>query len=302
MTTKVERLTQNIFDSIKREEAASNLWLDAWIRLRKNQIAVVSLFYLLGLIAIAVFGPFFSPYSFETTDLILGATPPSWEHWLGTDDLGRDMATRIIYGARVSLMVGALATSVSVVIGVIYGAVAGYAGGRIDGFMMRVVDILYSLPYAILVILIMVMFGRSIYNLFLALGAIQWLIMARIVRGQVQSLKNAEYILAARSIGVSPIGILIKHVIPNTLSPVIVFATLTVPAVITEEAFLSFLGLGVQPPMASWGTLISDGVEAMESYPWMIFFPCFVLLTCLLALNFLGDGLRDALDPKASKD
>jgi oligopeptide transport system permease protein len=251
---------------------------------------------------VALLAPVIAPFSYEETDLILGAIAPNSTHWLGTDDLGRDMFTRIIYGARVSLMVGLLATSVSVVIGVVYGAVSGYVGGRADNLMMRFVEVLYALPFTILVIIIMVIFGRSIYNLFIALGAIQWLVMARIVRGQVVSLKKMEFIEAAKASGVRSWAIILRHIIPNTLGPVIVFATLTVPAVILEEAFLSFLGLGIQPPMSSWGTLISDGVQAMEAYPWMIIYPCLTLMTTLLALNFLGDGLRDALDPKASKD
>lgn len=283
-------------------ERGTSLWADAWRRLLKNKLAVAGLMYLVFVSVIAIFAPLIAPFGYEETDLILGAVPPDSIHWLGTDDLGRDMFTRIIFGARVSLMVGVLATAVSVFIGVIYGAISGYIGGRIDDLMMRFVEVLYVLPFTILVIIIMVIFGRSIYNLFIALGAIQWLVMARIVRGQVVSLKRMEFVEAAKATGVGNLRIILKHIIPNTLGPVIVFSTLTVPAVILEEAFLSFLGLGIQPPMASWGTLISDGVQAMEAYPWMIIYPCLTLMTTLLALNFLGDGLRDALDPKASKD
>lgn len=284
------------------EDHSSSLWRDAWFRLAKNKLAIVAVVYLVLLILFALFAPWLTPYLYEETDLMLGAVAPSWLHWFGTDDLGRDLATRVLFGARVSLLVGFLATTVSVLIGVIYGAVAGYVGGRLDSFMMRCVDVLYSLPFAILVILIMVFFGRSIYNLFLALGAIQWLVMARIVRGQVYSIKHTEFIMAAEAMGLNRSKILFRHIIPNTFGPVIVFATLTIPAVILEEAFLSFLGLGIQPPMPSWGTLINDGVNQLELYPWIVLFPCGILMITLLALNFLGDGLRDALDPKASRD
>jgi len=283
-------------------ESGTSLWLDAYRRLIKNKMAVASAIYIIALAIIAILTPWIAPYSFEDTDLLMGAVPPSWEHWLGTDDLGRDMLTRIMYGARVSLMVGLLATVVSVVIGVTYGAISGYIGGKVDSVMMRIVDIIYVLPYTILVILLMVMIGRNIYNLFIALGAIQWLVMGRIVRGQVVSIKKMEFVEAAKAAGVKNRHIIMRHVIPNTLGPVIVFVTLTIPAVILEEAFLSFIGLGVQAPMSSWGTLISDGVGAMEVYPWMIIYPCLTLVVTLFALNFLGDGLRDALDPKAAKD
>ncbi len=301
MTAKPMDAAQSSLSPLALDESPS-LWKDAWYRLFKNKLAVCALVYLIFLILFAAFAPWFSPYEYEEMDLVMGAGPPSWAHWFGTDDMGRDLATRVLFGARVSLLVGFLATLVSVVIGVFYGAIAGFAGGKTDSVMMRTVDILHSLPFAILVILIMVFFGRSIYNLFLALGAIQWLVMARIVRGQVYSLKETEFVMAAQAMGLSRPAILFRHIVPNTFGPVIVFATLTIPAVILEEAFLSFLGLGVQPPMPSWGTLINDGVEAIDSYPWMVAFPCLVLMVTLLALNFVGDGLRDALDPKASKD
>jgi oligopeptide transport system permease protein len=283
-------------------EKGTSLWADAMRRLMKNKMALFSAVYIIFVILVTLCAPWLASYSYEETDLILGATPPSFDHWLGTDDLGRDMLTRILFGARVSMMVGLIATVVSVVIGVTYGAVAGYVGGKIDAVMMRAVDVIYVLPYTILVILLMVLLGRNIYNLFIALGAIQWMVMARIVRGQVVSIKKMEYIEAARASGVKPLTIIFRHVIPNTLGPVIVFSTLTIPSVILEEAFLSFIGLGVQAPMSSWGTLISDGVTAMEIYPWMIIYPALTLVMTLFALNFLGDGLRDALDPKASKD
>lgn len=227
--------------------------------------------------------------------------PVARTHWLGTDESGRDLLTRLLYGGRISFAVGLLATLVSLVIGVTWGATAGYLGGKVDNVMMRVVDILYGLPFMFLVILLMVVFGRDIKLLFIALGAVQWLTMSRIVRGQVMSLKRREFVEAARAIGVSGPRIVLRHLIPNALGPIIVYATLMVPAVMLEEAFLSFLGLGVQAPMASFGTLVSAGAEDMATYPWLILYPGLVLAVTLLSLNFVGDGLRDALDPQARK-
>lgn len=284
------------------DEAGVSLWQDAFRRLLQNKAALIGLGYLIFQVLVAVFAPLISPFSYEQTDLLLGPVPPGADHWFGTDDLGRDIFTRVLYGSRVSLMVGFLATGVSVIIGVTYGSVSGYLGGRVDNVMMRMLEVLYALPFTFFVIILMVLFGRNIYLMFIALGAVQWLTMARIVRGQVMSIKKMEYVEAAKSTGLTNFSILMRHIVPNTLGPVIVFVTLTIPTVILEEAFLSFLGLGVQEPMSSWGTLIADGVSAMETYPWMLVFPCISLILTLLALNFLGDGLRDALDPKASKD
>jgi len=233
---------------------------------------------------------------------VLGAAPPSAAHWLGSDTFGRDLLVRILYGGRVSLMVGFIATSVALVIGVTWGAIAGYVGGRLDAVMMRIVDILYALPFMIFVVLLTVVFGRSMLLLFLAIGAVEWLTMARIIRGQVQGLKQQEYVEAAISLGLSRAAIIARHVIPNALGPLIVYTTLTIPSVMLLEAFISFLGLGVQPPASSWGSLISDGVETMEEYPWLLVFPGVALSVTLFALNFLGDGLRDALDVRASRD
>ena len=255
---------------------------------------------LLTFVLAAVVAPWIAPFPFDKTDLRYGARPPSRLHVLGTDELGRDLFTRILYGARISFAVGILATLVSLSIGVTYGCVAGYAGGRLDHLMMRIVDILYGLPFMFFVIILMVIFGRNILNLFVALGAVQWLTMARIVRGQVLSLKVREFVLSAQAVGASPLRLLVRHVLPNAVGPIVVYATLTVPAVMLEEAFLSFLGLGVQPPMASWGSLASEGAAAMEPYPWLILFPGMSLTVTLLSLNFFGDGLRDALDPQIS--
>lgn len=279
-----------------------SLWQDAWHRLRKNKLAMIGL-GILGLMIIAcVLAPWLTPYGYEDQNLRLGASPPSGEHWLGTDTFGRDLLTRILYGGQVSLAVGFIATAVALVVGVTYGAVAGYVGGRVDALMMRLVDIFYALPFMIFIILLMVVFGRNLFLLFLAIGAVEWLTMARIVRGQVQSVRQQEYVEAAISLGLSPRAIIFKHVIPNVLGPIIVYATLTIPQVMLLEAFLSFLGLGIQPPMSSWGLLISYGVESMEEYPWLLIYPGVALSLTLFALNFFGDGLRDALDPKASRD
>ncbi|MEH6557006.1 MAG: ABC transporter permease subunit [Oceanicoccus sp.] len=279
-----------------------SLWQDAVTRLRKNHLAMAGLLILGVMIVIALLTPWIAPYSYEVQNLDLGASPPSMDHWLGTDTFGRDLLTRIMYGGRVSLAVGFIATTVALFIGVFWGAIAGYTGGRTDAFMMRLVDILYALPFMIFIILLMVVFGRSILLLFLAIGCVEWLTMARIVRGQVLSLRQQEFVEAAVAMGLSPLAIIVRHIIPNILGPIIVYVTLTIPSVMLLEAFLSFLGLGIQPPQSSWGLLISYGVETMEEYPWLLIYPGLVLSVTLFSLNFLGDGLRDALDPKTSKD
>ena len=283
-------------------EEGSSLWRDAWIKLSKNYLALLGLAVLVLLVVISLLTPWIAPYSYSAQNLDIGATAPSLQHWLGTDVFGRDMLTRIMYGGRISLMVGFVATGVALVIGILWGAVAGFYGGRIDALMMRIVDILYALPFMIFIVLLMVVFGRNILLLFLAIGAVEWLTMARIVRGQVMSLRHQEFVEAANSLGLSQWTIIRRHIIPNTLGPVIVYTTLTIPSVMLLEAFLSFLGLGIQPPESSWGLLISYGVETMEEYPWLLIFPGIALSLTLFALNFLGDGLRDALDPRTSKD
>jgi oligopeptide transport system permease protein len=284
-------------------EAGASLWQDAWKRLRKNRMAVASGILLIVVALLTALAPLLPGLADPNAqNLDLGATPPGPGHWLGTDILGRDMLSRVLYGGQISLLVGLVATLVSFLIGVTWGAVAGYFGGRLDNAMMRFVDVLYSLPYMFLVILLLVFFSRSILMLFVALGAVQWLTMARIVRGQVLSLKNQEFVEAARAIGVGPAGIIARHILPNALGPIIVYATLTVPAVMLQEAFLSFLGLGVQPPRASWGVLVNEGATVMAFFPWLVLFPGFALALTLFCLNFLGDGLRDALDPHLRKD
>jgi oligopeptide transport system permease protein len=291
-----------MIDPSQPPQQGSSLWLDAWIKLGKNRLALSGLVILLFLIVVSLLTPWIAPYSYEEQNLMLGATAPSAAHWLGTDIFGRDMLTRIMYGGRVSLMVGFIATAVALVIGILWGAVAGFVGGRLDAVMMRIVDIMYALPFMIFIVLLMVVFGRNILLLFVAIGAVEWLTMARIVRGQVMTLRKQEFVEAAYSMGLSKWAIIRRHIIPNTLGPVIVYTTLTIPSVMLLEAFLSFLGLGIQPPQSSWGLLINYGVETMEEYPWLLIFPGITLSLTLFALNFLGDGLRDALDPKASKD
>ncbi len=294
-------------------EQGSSLWRDAWLRLRKNKLAVFGMIAVTVIALACVFGPMISPYSYEEMNWEDVSQGPSWRHWFGTDDAGRDMLVRLLMGGRISLAVGLCATFVALIIGVSYGAVAGYVGGKLDAFMMRVVDIMYALPFTIFVILLTV-FTREIVTkyqlgpafdimlLFAAIGAVEWLTMARIVRGQVMSIKKMEYIEAARSLGYSPLRIIFRHILPNTLGPVIVYTTLTIPAVMLLEAFLSYLGLGVQAPMISWGSLIEDGQRKMEEYPWLLLFPAGIFSLTLFSLNFLGDGLRDALDVRSSKD
>ena len=280
----------------------NSLWSDAWRRLLANKAAVAGGVILLILIFLAIFAPWIAPHSYSYQNLELGAQPPSGNFLLGTDTLGRDLFSRILYGARVSLLVGFVATGVALVIGVSWGIIAGYFGGRIDSVMMRIVDVLYGLPFIIFIILLMVIFGRNIWLLFGAIGAVEWLTMARIVRGQVLTIKNQEYVLAAQAMGVTNIQMFRKHIFPNILGPIAVYATLTIPQVMLLEAFLSFLGLGIQPPMSSWGTLIRYGVESMEEYSWLLIYPGITFTITLFALNFFGDGLRDALDPKISSD
>ncbi|HCH21125.1 MAG TPA: peptide ABC transporter permease [Cellvibrionales bacterium] len=277
-------------------------WQDAWYRLKQNKLAIISLNFLTFLVVIAVLTPWLAPYGYETQNLALGASGPSAAHWLGTDIHGRDLMTRLMYGGRISLMVGFAATAVSLVIGVLWGTVAGYVGGLTDTVLMRIVDILYALPFMIFIILLMVVFGRSLLLLFLAIGLIEWLTMARIVRSQVMNIRNQDFVSAAIVTGLSHWQIISRHIIPNIIGPVIVYITLTIPSVMLLEAFLSFLGLGIQPPQSSWGVLISGGVETMEEYPWLLLFPGLTLSATLFALNFLGDGLRDALDPRATSN
>ncbi|HWO23907.1 MAG TPA: ABC transporter permease [Kofleriaceae bacterium] len=282
---------------------ARSPWREAWARLRKDRLALAcaASLALLGL-ACALGPPLAGAFGVDATtiDTLLGATPPSRAHWLGTDTLGRDLLVRILIGGRVALTVGALATAIAVLIGVAYGAIAGYAGGRLDELLMRLVDALYGLPTVVLVIVVMAATGaRSLLALIGLVGAISWLTMARITRGQVLLLKHREFALAARAAGASPSRVLLRHLLPNAAGPVIVYATLALPQVMLVEALLSFLGLGVQAPLASWGTLVTEGGSQLVVYPWLLVGPSAVMAVTVLALNFLGDGLRDALDPQA---
>src|SRR5512143_2043769 len=278
------------------------LWGQAWRRLRRNRAAVAALCVLVAVVAVAIAGPWVSAYSIDKVDWSLGtlATPPSFAngHWLGTDANGRDLFVRIWAGTRVSLLVAILATAVSLVIGVAWGATAGYLGGRLDDWMMRFVDVLYALPYMFFVIILTVVFGRSLFLIFLAIGAVGWLTMARIVRGQALALRHREFVEAAIALALPSSSIIARHIVPNVLGTVIVYATLTVPQVILFESFLSFLGLGVQEPLTSLGRLVAEGALEMESASWLLLVPSTVLATVLVCLNFLGDGLRDALDPR----
>jgi oligopeptide transport system permease protein len=285
-----------------------SLWVDARRRLLRNRAAMASLIILALVALLALLAPLLSPFAYDEVNYDIIACAPNWwpmeaacrapGHIFGTDSVGRDLFVRVLYGARVSLAVGLVATLVSLLIGVLYGAVAGYLGGRTDALMMRIVDLLYSLPFVFFVIILMVVFDRNFILLFVAIGAVEWLTMARIVRGQTLSIKQKEFIEAARAGGVSPFSIITRHVIPNVVGPVMVYVTLTVPGVILTESFLSFLGLGIQEPLTSWGVLISDGADQMETAPWMLLFPALLMAVTLFCFNFIGDGLRDALDPK----
>jgi oligopeptide transport system permease protein len=324
--SKAAAQNDSLVQSTKSEKNHRSLWQDAVKRLSKNKAAVVSLVFMTVVVVSAVLGPILSSYPYELQDLDRINTPPvvmdvnalpdgirtvipedyiqlgpiywNTRHWLGTDELGRDLLVRILYGARVSLAVGFLAAIVSLIIGVLYGSIAGYVGGRLDNIMMRFVDTLYSLPFMFFVILLMAVAGRSFYLLFIAIGAVSWLTTARIVRGQVMSLKNSEFVEAARASGTSHLSIILTHLIPNTIGPIIVYFSLLVPRVMLEESFLSFIGLGVQAPMASWGSIVADAQSIYLFCPWQIVFPGLALTLTLFSLNFIGDGLRDALDPK----
>lgn len=277
---------------------STTYWHDAWRRLKKNPMAMGGLFTILVLLVAAIFGPYICKFAYWTQDYKAMYAGPSATHWFGTDSLGRDLLVRVLYGARISLAIGFFASIINLTVGVLYGGISGYLGGRVDDAMMRVVDVLYTIPLIMVVILLMVVFQPGLKNILIALGLVYWVGMARIVRGQVLSLKEQEYVLAARMVGGGRSRILLRHLIPNSMGPIIVTATLNIPQAIFLEAFLSFIGLGVAAPMASWGVLASEGVDAMRSYPHLLFFPAIFICVAMLAFNFLGDGLRDALDPR----
>lgn len=283
---------------VQKKEETLGYWQDAWIRLKKNKMALLGLIIIVCLIIVAIFGPIFSSHTYDEQNLMMTNSSPSWEHWFGTDNLGRDIFIRVLYGARISLAIGIVASLLNLFIGVIYGGIAGFFGGKIDRIMMNIVDILYSVPTLLYVILLMVILKPGLINIFIALGIGYWLQMARIVRGQILSMKEQEFILAARTIGVSKKRILFRHLLPNAMGAIIVTMTLAIPDAIFTEAFLSFIGLGVSAPMASWGVLASEGVNNLRAYPFQLFFPAVAISVTMLAFNFLGDGLRDVLDPK----
>jgi oligopeptide transport system permease protein len=299
----------------------TSLWKDARRRLLRNRLAVLGMIIVSLVVVASVIGP---PIIYQATGYTYDYIPSdpalvkslaplkgpdgsfSWLHPMGTDIAGRDILARVLLGGRISLMVGVISTIVSLIIGISYGAIAGYLGGKIDDVMMRVVDVLYAIPYMMIVIVLLALFGGQsplgqLFLLFAALGAVSWLTMARIVRGQVISLKNQEFVLAARATGVSKSKIIFRHLVPNTVGPVIVYATLTIPSVMLTEAFLSFLGLGVQAPLASWGSLAAEGIQNIAIFPWQLIFPGVTMAITLFSLNFVGDGLRDALDPQMRK-
>ncbi|MBI1405798.1 MAG: ABC transporter permease subunit [Caulobacter sp.] len=284
---------------LERAVKGRSLWDDARRRLLRNKAAVAGMVVLGLMLLLSIFGPLLVPFAYDTvTKTDVWAEPGVRGHLIGADSLGRDLLARLFAGLGVSLGIGVVAAAVSLIIGVAWGATAGYIGGKVDEVMMRVVDTLYSLPFIFFVILLTVVFGKNIFLIFLAIGAVEWLTMARIVRGQTLSLKQKEFIEAARAAGLRPASIIFRHIVPNLLGPVVVYVTLTIPAIIIAESFLSFLGLGVQAPMASLGTLIAGGAQDMEMAPWLLIFPSVTMVVTLMAFNFIGDGLRDAIDPK----
>jgi oligopeptide transport system permease protein len=290
---------QFVQDDIDRPQ--TTYWQDAWRRLKKNKAAVISLWVIILILIAAIFGPLLSPYSYTQQNLIFQNTPPGAEHWFGTDNVGRDLLVRCLYGARISLAVGIFATFISIFIGALYGGISGFLGGRVDNIMMRIVDIFYAIPLLLWVILLMVLLKPGLQNILIAIGITYWLSMARIVRGQVLSLKEQDYILAAKAIGAGNMRIILRHLIPNNIGSILVTATFNIPQAIFTEAFLSFIGLGVGAPMASWGMLASDALSGLLSYPYQLFFPALAIGITMLAFNFLGDGLRDSLDPRMRK-
>ena len=283
------------------QKASVSYWQDVRRRLFRDPLAVLGLIVIVMVLVLAVFGPVFSPYEYDAQDFMVSNEPPSWSHWFGTDMFGRDIFVRVLYGARISLAVGFLASFINLFIGVIYGGISGFSGGRTDNVMMSIVDVIYSVPTMIYVILLMVVVGPGLKSIFITLGISYWAGMARIVRAEVMRLKNEEFVLAARVLGASANRILLRHLIPNAMGPILVTLTFSIPSAIFTESFLSFVGLGVSAPMASWGMLCSDSVGALPIYPWQLFFPAGAISVTILAFNFLGDGLRDALDPRLRK-
>ncbi|TGE32353.1 ABC transporter permease [Desulfosporosinus sp. Sb-LF] len=302
-------LSPSMFEPVKSQissdaiaRPSTTLWQDAWRRFKKNYLAMIGL-VVLGLLVLFSFGgPFFSQFNFFTNDLDNLFASPSWIHPFGTDDLGRDIMTRIMYGGRISLEIGLVSVMINLVLGVFYGGISGYFGGRVDNIMMRIIDIIYSVPDLLYVILLMVVLGQGgLINIMIVLGIVNWMAMARIVRGQILALREQEYVLAARTLGANTKRLLLKHLIPNTIGPIIVTVALQIPAAIFMEAFLSFIGIGIMPPLASWGSMASAGRLSIPAHPNALLFPSLAIAITMLAFNFVGDGLRDAFDPKMRK-
>lgn len=288
-------------DKEKIVRPSMTYWQDAWRRLKQNKLAMIGLFTVIIIFGLAIVGPMLTATNYSDQDLTRINEKPSADHWFGTDAHGRDLLERILYGGRVSLTVAVIATIVQFIIGILYGGISGYIGGRTDNIMMRIVDIINTIPLVLYAILLMVVIGPGLKSVILAIGSIYWVSMARIVRGQVLSLKEQEYVLAAKTLGASTWRILIRHLIPNAMGPIIVTLTMMIPSAIFTESFLSFIGLGVSAPMASWGSLASDAVSGLRSYPYQLLFPSLAICVTMLGFNFLGDGLRDALDPRLRK-
>ncbi|MED4584243.1 ABC transporter permease [Brevibacillus choshinensis] len=292
-------------DSTRQSEAiarpSKSYWQDAWSRFRKDPLAMIGLFIILVIAIAAILGPIFSQYTYDGQDIANQNQGPSGEHWFGTDKFGRDIFVRAMYGARISLTIGVAVAAINLVIGVIYGGISGYFGGKVDMVMMRIVDIMIGVPELLYIILLMMFLGNTIESILIAMSLTYWIGTARMVRSQVISLKHQEYVLAARATGSSNMRILFKHLIPNSMGPIIVTVTFLVPSAIFTEAFLSFLGIGIQVPMASWGTLVNDAVPTLFTQPYQMLFPAIAISVTMFALNFIGDGLRDALDPRLKK-
>lgn len=304
-----QQLTKLDFEPLHIDQAESekivgkstSYWKDAWRRFRKNKLALTGIVVLILLGFMAAFGAEISGQNFRDNDLMSTNQAPSSEHWFGTDNLGRDIFARTWDGARISLFIGLTAAFLDLIIGIIWGAISGYFGGKIDEYMMRIADILSSLPYLLVVILLMVVLDQGIWTMIIAMVITGWINMARIVRGQVLQLRSEEYVLASKSLGAGNTRLLFKHLVPNTLGPILVTLTLTVPNAIFTEAFLSFLGLGVPMPNSSWGVMTSEALGSFQYFPYQLFFPAFFICLTMLAFNVIGDGLRDALDPKDRK-
>lgn len=303
-------LTKNSFKPVEIDRSQSeeitrpsiSFWKDAWRRLKKNKLAMLGLWLIVFLIIMVIVGPYMTPYTYDQQDLTNTNQGLSSEHWFGTDNLGRDVFTRVWAGGRISLFIGIMAALIDLMIGVVYGGISGFKGGKVDQIMMRIVDVLWSIPYLVLVILLMVVMEPGLTTIIVALVATGWTGMARLVRGQILQIKQMEFVLAARTLGAGTTRLLFKHLIPNSMGPIIVNMTLTVPSAIFAEAFLSFIGLGVQPPLASWGTMVSDSIVTINSgYWWRLVFPSFFISLTMFSFNVFGDGLRDALDPKLRK-